>query len=219
MPDPPMIKLDILSDPICPWCFIGKTNLDRALEQRPDHPFAIEWHPFQLNPDMPAEGMDRRAYMEAKFGGRDGAVRAYTPVLQAAERAGLTLNFEGIARTPNTLDAHRLIHWAGLEGRQTAAVSALFRAYFVDGQDIGDRTTLADIAARIGLDRAMTERLLASDADAEDIRARDAHARERGVTGVPTFVIANQHVVVGAQPADLWLQVIDELSAQIAPDA
>jgi predicted DsbA family dithiol-disulfide isomerase len=219
MPDPPMIKLDILSDPICPWCFIGKTNLDRALEQRPDHPFAIEWHPFQLNPDMPAEGMDRRAYMEAKFGGRDGAVRAYTPVLQAAERAGLTLNFEGIARTPNTLDAHRLIHWAGLEGRQTAAVSALFRAYFVDGQDIGDRATLADIAARIGLDRAMTERLLASDADAEDIRARDAHARERGVTGVPTFVIANQHVVVGAQPADLWLQVIDELSAQIAPDA
>jgi predicted DsbA family dithiol-disulfide isomerase len=219
MPDPPMIKLDILSDPICPWCFIGKSNLDRALEQRPDHPFAIEWHPFQLNPDMPAEGMDRRAYMEAKFGGRDGAVRAYTPVLQAAERAGLTLNFEGIARTPNTLDAHRLIHWAGLEGRQTAAVSALFRAYFVDGQDIGDRTTLADIAARIGLDRAMTERLLASDADAEDIRARDAHARERGVTGVPTFVIANQHVVVGAQPADLWLQVIDELSAQIAPDA
>jgi predicted DsbA family dithiol-disulfide isomerase len=219
MPDPPMIKLDILSDPICPWCFIGKANLDRALEQRPDHPFAIEWHPFQLNPDMPAEGMDRRAYMEAKFGGRDGAVRAYTPVLQAAERAGLTLNFEGITRTPSTLDAHRLIHWAGLEGRQTAAVSALFRAYFVEGQDIGDRATLADIAARIGLDRAMTERLLASDADADDIRARDAHARERGVTGVPTFVIANQHVVVGAQPTDLWLQVVDELSAQIAPDA
>ena len=141
-----MIKLDILSDPICPWCFIGKANLDRALEQRPDHPFVIEWHPFQLNPDMPAEGMDRRAYLEAKFGGRDGAVRAYTPVLQAAERAGLTINFEGIARTPNTLDAHRLIHWAGLEGRQTAVVSALFRAYFVDGRDIGDSAVLADIA-------------------------------------------------------------------------
>jgi predicted DsbA family dithiol-disulfide isomerase len=214
-----MIKLDILSDPICPWCFIGKANLDRALEQRPDHPFVIEWHPFQLNPDMPAEGMDRRAYMEAKFGGRDGAVRAYTPVLQAAERAGLTINFEGIARTPSTLDAHRLIHWAGLEGRQTAAVSALFRAYFVEGRDIGDAATLADIAGAIGLDRAMVERLLASEADAEDIRARDAHARERGVNGVPTFVIASQHVVVGAQPADLWLQVIDELAAQVGPDA
>jgi predicted DsbA family dithiol-disulfide isomerase len=214
-----MIKLDILSDPICPWCFIGKANLDRALEQRPNHPFVIEWHPFQLNPDMPAGGMDRRAYMEAKFGGRDGAVRAYTPVLQAAEKAGLTINFEGIARTPSTLDAHRLIHWAGLEGRQTAVVSALFRAYFVEGRDIGDAATLADIAGAIGLDRAMTERLLASEADAEDVRARDAHARDRGVTGVPTFVIANQHVVVGAQPTELWLQVIDELSAQIAPDA
>ena len=214
-----MIKLDILSDPICPWCYIGKANLDRALEQRPDHPFAIEWHPFQLNPDMPEGGMDRRAYLEAKFGGKDGAVRAYTPVMQAAERAGLKINFEGVARTPNTLDAHRLIHWAGLEGRQTAAVSALFRAYFVEGRDIGDATTLADIAGAIGLDRAMTERLLGSDADAEDIRARDAHARERGVTGVPTFVIANQHVVVGAQPTELWLQVIDEIAAQIAPGA
>jgi predicted DsbA family dithiol-disulfide isomerase len=214
-----MIKLDILSDPICPWCFIGKANLDRALEQRPNHPFVIEWHPFQLNPDMPAGGMDRRAYMEAKFGGRDGAVRAYTPVLQAAEKAGLTINFEGIARTPSTLDAHRLIHWAGLEGRETAVVSALFRAYFVEGRDIGDAATLADIAGAIGLDRAMTERLLASEADAKDVRARDAHARDRGVNGVPTFVIANQHVVVGAQPTELWLQVVDELSAQIAPDA
>jgi predicted DsbA family dithiol-disulfide isomerase len=210
-----MIKLDILSDPICPWCYIGKANLDRALTQRPDHPFAIEWHPFQLNPEMPAGGMDRRDYLETKFGGREGAVRAYAPVVEAAERAGLAINFEGIARTPSTLDSHRLIHWAGLEGRQTAAVSSLFRAYFVEGRDIGDATVLLDIAEAIGLDRAMTERLLASEADADDIRARDAHARERGVTGVPTFVIANQHVVVGAQPSDLWLQVIDELTEEL----
>jgi predicted DsbA family dithiol-disulfide isomerase len=213
-----MIKLDVLSDPICPWCYIGKANLDRALAQRPDHPFVIEWHPFQLNPEMPTEGMDRRDYLEAKFGGREGAVRAYAPVAQAAERAGLTINFEAMARTPSTLDAHRLIHWAGLEGRQTAAVSSLFRAYFAEGRDIGDAAVLLDIADSIGLDRAMTERLLASDADADDIRARDAHARQRGVTGVPTFVIANQHVVVGAQPADLWLQVIDELTGQLKPD-
>ncbi|MGI1661847.1 DsbA family oxidoreductase [Palleronia sp. KMU-117] len=210
-----MIKLDILSDPICPWCFIGKANLDRALEQRPDHPFAIEWHPFQLNPDMPPEGMERRAYMEAKFGGRDGAVRAYAPVVTAAERAGLAINFEGITRTPSTLDAHRLIHWAGLEGRQTAAVAALFRAYFIEGRDIGDREVLTDIAAAIGLDRAMIARLFSTEADAEDVRARDAHARQRGVTGVPTFVIANQHVVVGAQPTELWLQVIDEVTEQL----
>jgi predicted DsbA family dithiol-disulfide isomerase len=213
-----MIKLDVLSDPICPWCYIGKANLDRALTQRPDHPFAIEWHPFQLNPEMPAGGMDRREYLETKFGGREGAVRAYAPVAEAAERAGLGINFEGIARTPSTLDAHRLIHWAGLEGRQTAAVSSLFRAYFVEGRDIGDGGVLLDIAEAIGLDRAMTERLLASEADADDVRARDAHARQRGVTGVPTFVIANQHVVVGAQPSYLWLQVIDELTEQLKSD-
>ncbi|MDU8941886.1 DsbA family oxidoreductase [Ovoidimarina sediminis] len=206
-----MIKLDILSDPICPWCYIGKANLDRALEAHPDHPFEIEWHPFQLNPDMPEGGMDRREYLETKFGGRDQAVSVYARIAEAAEAAGLTLNFEGIARTPNTLDAHRLIHWAGLEGRQTAAVSALFRAYFQEGRDIGDHAVLLDIAESVGLDRAMIERLLSSDADAEDIQARDAHTRARGVTGVPTFVVANQHVVPGAQPPDLWARVIEEL--------
>ena len=210
-----MIKLDILSDPICPWCYIGKANLDRALEARPDHPFAIEWHPFQLNPEMPAEGMDRREYLETKFGGKEGAVRAYAPVVEASQKAGLNINFEGIKTTPNTLDAHRLIHWAGLEGRQTAAVSSLFKAYFVEGRDIGDHEVLLSIADAIGLDREMVERLLSSDADAEDIRSRDAHARQRGVTGVPTFVIANQHVAPGAQPPELWSQVIDDLAQHV----
>ena len=211
----PMIKLDILSDPICPWCYIGKAHLDRALTARPDHQLAIEWHPFQLNPDMPEGGMDRRVYLETKFGGREQAVQVYARIEEAAIAAGLSINFEAIKRTPNTINAHRLIHWAGLEGRQTAAVSRLFKAYFEDGQDIGEPSVLIDIAAGIGLDKEMTERLLASDADKEDIRTRDAHARERGVTGVPTFVIANQHVVPGAQQPELWLQVIDELSEQI----
>ncbi len=210
-----MIKLDILSDPICPWCFIGKANLDRALEAAGDHPFVIEWHPFQLNPDMPKGGMDRRAYLEAKFGGKDGAVAAYAPVVEHAEAAGLVIDFEGIKRTPNTLDAHRLIHWAGLEGRQTPVVAALFKAYFQEGRDIGDKAELAEIGGAAGLDKAMVERLLASDADAEDISARDAHARARGVTGVPTFVVANQHVLRGAQPPDLWGKVIEEIAAQV----
>ena len=210
-----MIKLDILSDPICPWCYIGKAHLDRALEAAGDHPFAVEWHPFQLNPDMPADGMDRRTYLEAKFGGKEGAVRAYAPVVENAEAAGLEIDFEAIKRTPNTLNAHRLIHWAGLEARQTPVVAALFKAYFVEGKDIGDTATLVEIAGNAGLDAAMVERLLASDADAEDIRARDAHARERGVTGVPTFVIANQHVLRGAQPPDLWAKVIEEITEQL----
>ncbi|WP_299741675.1 DsbA family oxidoreductase [uncultured Tateyamaria sp.] len=209
MPD--SIKLDIMSDPICPWCYIGKAHLDRALEAHPDHPFVIEWHPFQLNPDMPAEGMDRRAYLEGKFGGKEGAVRAYAPVVEHAEKAGLKIDFEGMKRTPNTLDSHRLIHWAGIEGKQTAAVSSLFKAYFVETRDIGDHDVLADIADSIDMDASVVRRLLASDADREDISARDAHSRQMGIQSVPTFVVANQHAVPGAQPPELWAKVISEL--------
>lgn len=214
MPDP--IKLDIMSDPICPWCYIGKTHLDRALEAHPDHPFVIEWHPFQLNPDMPAEGMGRRAYLEAKFGGKEGAVQAYAPVVEHAEKAGLKIDFEGMQRTPNTLDAHRLIHWAGVEGKQTAAVAALFTAYFVEARDIGAHDVLADIADGIGLDASVVLRLLASDADRADIAARDSHSRKMGISSVPTFIVANQHAVPGAQPPELWARVIAELTAGAA---
>ena len=211
-----MVKLDILSDPICPWCFIGKANLDRALEQRPDHPFVIEWHPFQLNPDMPAEGMDRRAYLEAKFGGKEGAVKAYAPVVEHAKQAGLNINFEAMQRTPNPLNAHRLIHWAGIEGRQTAIVSSLFRAYFTEGRDIGDRDTLADIADSCGMDASVVLRLLATDEDSQLIRDKDTNAREMGVNSVPTFIVASQHAVPGAQPTELWLKVMDEITEQRA---
>ena len=212
-----MIRLHVFSDPICPWCHIGKAHLDRALESRPGHPFVIDWHPFQLNPDMPREGADRRAYLEAKFGGKDQAVRAYAQVMQAAEAAGVEIDLERIDRTPNTLDAHRLIHWAGLEGRQNAVVAALFRAYFRDGQDIGDAAVLAQIAHASGMDRALTARLLASDADADDLRARDADARAKGVRAVPTFVLAGQYVLQGAQSVAAWQAIIDDLAAQAAP--
>lgn len=205
-----MIKLDIMSDPICPWCYIGKSHLDRALTEHPDHPFTIEWHPFQLNPDMPAGGMDRRVYLEGKFGGKDGAVTAYAPVVQSAKDAGLTINFDAMQRTPNTLDAHRLIHWAGIEGRQTAAVSQLFQAYFVDGSDIGDAEVLSDIADGIGMDASVVMRLLKSESDVKDIRARDAHSREMGINSVPTFIVDGKHAVPGAQPPDLWARVIAE---------
>ncbi len=212
MRDP--IKLDIMSDPICPWCYIGKAHLDKALADHPDHPFVIEWHPFQLNPVMPPHGMDRRAYLEAKFGGKEGAVRAYAPVVEHAKAAGLTINFEAMQRTPNTLDAHRLIHWAGIEGRQTAAVSALFQAYFVDARDIGSAEVLADIADCIDMDAAVITRLLHSDVDAQDIRDRDAHSRKMGVNSVPTFIVAGQHAVPGAQPPELWAKVIADLAVQ-----
>lgn len=210
-----MVKLDILSDPICPWCLIGKTHLDRAMEQMPDHPFVVEWHPFQLNPDMPAGGMDRRDYLETKFGGRENAVKVYGQIAQHATEAGIEINFEGIQKTPNTLDAHRLIHWAGVEGRQTFVVAALFAAYFKEGRDIGDQEVLADIADSAGMDAAMVQRLLNSDADLTEIRARDAHSRKMGVSSVPTFIVASQHAVPGAQPPEMWLKVMAEVKDQL----
>jgi len=206
-----MITLDIFSDPVCPWCYIGKTHLDRALEAAPDHPFQVEWHPFQLNPGMPAEGVDRAEYLEAKFGGKAKAVEIYARVEAAAHEAGLEIDFSRIKRMPNTLNAHRLIHWAGLEGRQTAIVAALFRAYWREGRDIGATDTLIDIAAKAGMNPEVTRRLLATDADSEALRARDLHARQRGVTGVPCFIIGNQYVVSGAQPPEVWANVISEL--------
>ena len=211
-----MVKLDIISDPICPWCYIGKTNLDKALAQVPDHPFTIEWHPFQLNPDMPAGGMDRRAYLEGKFGGKEGAVKAYAPVVEFAEKAGALINFDKIEKTPNTIDAHRLIHWAGIEQRQSFVVDLLFKAYFVEGRDIGDHEVLADIADTAEMDAAMVTKLLASDADIEEIRARDAHSRKMGVNSVPTFIVAQQHAVPGAQPPEMWLKVMADIMEQIA---
>ncbi len=209
------VKLDVLSDPICPWCYIGKTNLEKALAAVQDHPFVIEWHPFQLNPEMPVEGMDRRSYLESKFGGKDGAVRAYAPVVEHAEKAGITINLDAIKRTPNTLNAHRLIHWAGIDSKQNAVVDALFQAYFVDGKDIGDIATLADIGAAAGMERDVLENLLNGDSDTDTIRDRDNHSRKMGVTSVPTFVVANQHAVPGAQPPELWAQVIKDITDQL----
>ena len=205
-----MIALEIYSDPVCPWCYIGKVALERAMEARPDHPFAVTWHPFQLNPDMPAEGMDRQDYLKLKFG--EGLVDAYRPIVERAEGLGMELNLPAITRQPNTLAAHALIHWAGLVGKQNAAVSALFRAYFQQGRDIGAPEVLLDIATGIGMDGALTRRLLDAGADRDVILEADRSARARGIEGVPFFIVAGQHAVPGAQPVELWQQVIDELA-------
>jgi len=209
-----MVRLDVFADPVCPWCFVGKAGLDRALEARPDHPFVVEWHPFQLNPDTPREGVDKRQYLEARFGGKAQVDAVHERLREVARKAGVDLDPDVPKRIPNTLDAHRLIHWAGLEGRQSAAVGTLFRAYWREGRDIGNPAVLADIGAAIGMDRAAVVRLLASDADVDETLAREDHARQRGVRAVPTFVIADRHVVSGAQLYDLWVKVIDDLAAQ-----
>jgi predicted DsbA family dithiol-disulfide isomerase len=163
---------------------------------------------------MPANGMGRREYLEGKFGGKEAAVRAYAPVVESAKTAGVAIDFEGMKRTPNTINAHRLIHWAGIEGRQTAAVSALFKAYFTDAHDIGDPDVLIDIAKSVEMDADVVKRLLDSDEDLKLIQDRDKHSRKMGINSVPTFIIANQHAVPGAQPPELWAQVIADLAAQ-----
>ena len=204
-------RLDIFADPICPWCYVGKANLDRALEKSPDHPFIIQWHPFMLNPDMPREGVAKREWLEEQFGSAARVDSVHDRLREVAREAGLALNPDVPKRIPNTMDAHRLIHWAGVEGRQSLVVSALFRAYWVEGRDIGNHGVLADIAAGCGMNRDTVVRLLASDADADDILSREEDARRKGVTSVPTWLIGQHYVVSGAQPADLWVQVIDDL--------
>lgn len=210
----PPVPLDIFVDPVCPWCLVGKANLDRALSEAPAQPFAIAWHPFQLNPGLPKAGVDKRAWLEEKFGGKARVDAVHDRLREVARAAGVTLDPDRPKRIPNTLDAHRLIHWAGIEGRQEAVVSALFRAYWDQGRDIGEAATLAAIAGEQGMDAASVARLLASDADAGDLAARDRDARDKGVTAVPTFLIARHYVVSGAQPPELWGDVIKDILAQ-----
>lgn len=211
-PLPGQIRLDIFADPVCPWCLIGKAELDRALESRPDHPFAITWQPFRLDPQMPQAGMGYVAYMKMKFGDEKGILAAMKPVMEASERLGLWINPSLIERVPNTLNAHRLLHWAGLEGAQTPVMSGLMRAYWREGRNIGDPDVLALIGEQAGMNAQVIRRLLATTEDRDEIAAREIHARQRGVSSVPTFIVAERHVVSGAQPASLWQNVIDELT-------
>lgn len=202
------MRLDIFADPVCPWCLIGKAELDRALESRPAHPFEITWQPFRLNPQFPREGMDRAAYMRAKFG--DRADQMMGPVAERMAALGLTLNPSD--RQPDTTDAHRLMHWAGIEGAQSRVMAGLLRAFWSEARDIGDPAVLAEIAGATGMDAAMVTRLLATDVDRDTVAARETHARERGINSVPTFIVDNRHAVTGAQPAALWQRVIDDLT-------
>ena len=210
-----MIRLDIFSDPVCPWCFIGKHNLFTALSGVDEELFSIEWHPFQLNPNMPEGGMDRREYLETKFGGKEGAIQAFLPIVEHATATGLTINFEAITQTPNTLKAQCLINWAKLEGCQNELIQALFEAYFCHGKDIGDTAVLIDIAAQSGMNADVVKRLFASGQDQLEMQERDASARDMGVRAVPTFIVAGQHVVSGAQSVEMWQSVIEDIQKKL----
>lgn len=209
-------RLEIISDPICPWCYVGAANLMRAITARDAHPFALIWRPFQLNPDMPPEGMERGAYLSAKFGDAARVEVHNARIAAMGAEVGITFRFDRVKRTPNTLDAHRLIRWAGVEGLQTRVAMSLFRRTFEEGEDISDAGVLVSVATEVGMDGEATARLLAGDADRAEVGAEADAAGEMGVTGVPTFLIGGRYVVSGAQPPDLWVKVMDDLEAAAA---
>ncbi len=203
------MRVDIVSDVICPWCYIGKRRLERALALRPELSIDTSWRPFQLNPDMPVEGIDRRAYLAAKFGGSAHAERIYANIVEAGATVGIPFAFDRIRRTPNTRDAHRLIRYATAQGRADAVVEALFEGYFTAGRDIGNRETLAAIAGEAGLDAKETAHWLAGPAELEQVLAEDRSARRLGINAVPCFIFEGQYAVSGAQEPEFFLPVFD----------
>ncbi|MFN7194746.1 MAG: DsbA family protein [Rhodospirillales bacterium] len=205
-----MIRIDIVSDVICPWCFIGKRRLERALAAEAPGSIVVGWRPFQLNPDMPVEGMSRKDYLRAKFGTDDGGER-YKHVVAAGLEEGIPFAFERMQRTPNTVRAHRLIRFAENHKAADAVVEALFTGYFAQARDIGDIEVLADIAGTAGLDAGEVRRYLASDEDDAIVRAEDKYARELGIQGVPCFVIERKYMLSGAQPAELFADVFRQV--------
>jgi predicted DsbA family dithiol-disulfide isomerase len=197
-------RIDVISDAICPWCYIGKRHMDAALallaESGPR--FVVQWHAFQLNPDMPPEGVERATYRAAKFGSVERGRELDEGVAAAGRIVGLEFRHDLMRRTPNTVDAHRVIRFAGLHDVQDAVVERLFAAYFVEGKDIGDRAVLADEAGMAGLDAAGVRAMLDSDEGRAEVLAEDAGARAAGVNGVPTFAMDGHVLFSGAMPAE-----------------
>jgi predicted DsbA family dithiol-disulfide isomerase len=204
------LRIDIVSDAICPWCYIGKRQLERALATLAPEGlhFSVHWNPFQLNPDMPKEGRDRAAYRAMKFGSVEKARALDERVATAAAGVGLQFRQDLMLRTPNTIDAHRLIWLAGKQGVQDAAMEAVFVAYFTQGCDIGDHDVLADCAAQAGMDRAAVADFLAGEVAANEMRAADQAAREAGVNGVPSFFLDGYGLFSGAMPAETMAEAL-----------
>jgi predicted DsbA family dithiol-disulfide isomerase len=202
--------VDVFSDPICPWCYIGKRRLETALDRfERSRVTTVRWRAFQLNPGMPAEGMARDAYLALKFGGDERASQIYEAIGQAGVEVGIPFAFEKIERTPNTIQAHRLIRHAARGGRDGDLVEALFQGYFLDGRDLSDDTVLADIADECGMDADDAREYLAGRNDDEEIRAEHDFAVSLNITGVPCFIVEGRYAVVGAQDPDAFGPVFD----------
>ena len=203
------MQVDVFSDTICPWCYVGKRRFERALSLRPQPGLRIRWRAFQLNPAMPEEGMERQAYLEAKFGGGDRARSLYETVRSAGAGESIEFRFDLIKRTPSTLNSHRLLRHAMAQGQQDMLLELIFRGYFQEGQDIGDKAILAEMADKVGMDRDEVMDYLAGTGDAEAIIAEDTVARRAGINGVPCFIFNGRFALSGAQEPEAFLQMFD----------
>ena len=207
----PSLAVDVVSDVVCPWCYIGKRKLERALEELahrdPGVDVVVRWHPFELNPNLPAEGIPRRDYLRSKFGS-DSTEEIYARVRAAGESVGIAFAFERIVRQPNTRDAHRLVAWAQERGHGAAMVEALFRAYFVDGRSLADRGELAAIAEGAGLERSAARALLDSGGLRAEVESEYREAQGAGIGGVPFFIFNGRTAVSGAHDPPTLLEAI-----------
>lgn len=211
------MKLDVVSDTVCPWCYIGKKRLDQALQMHGGEGITLVWRPFQLDASIPPGGVDRKSYMEKKFGA-ERAREVGNTIREFGNAVGIDFRFDLIEKSPNTLDSHRLIRWAGTAGCQNEMVDSLFRRYFEQGEDIGSHDVLADAAREVGMDTDIVRDLLSKDADRDLIAREDAMAREIGIQGVPSFVINSQWIVTGAQEPETLVRMFNKLLAREAED-
>lgn len=216
-----MMNIDIFSDPICPWCYIGKKRLGEALQQRPDLPVTIRWRAFQLNPDMPADGLDRQSYLQAKFGGPERATQIYDRISRVGREVGIDFRFDLIRRTPNTVPAHRLIRYAQRPdiGLADTVTDALFQAYFLDGRSIGDAAALVEIGVEAGIPREPLTAYFETDEDVDEIVAEDTFARRLGIGGVPCFIVDGKYALSGAQEPESFLPLFDMALKEAEPQA
>lgn len=204
-----MIHIDVYADTVCPWCYIGKRRLERALAARDDLPVTVAWRTFQLNPDMPPEGMERPRYLAAKFGAPERAASIYANVARAGQLERIGFDFDAIARTPNTVQSHRLIRYAERFDITEPVVEALYKAYFLDGEDIGDDGVLARIARGVGLDGKACEGFLAGDEERDTVIAEDLRARRMGINAVPCFIVNGAYAISGAQEPEAFFPLLD----------